>query len=399
MNYIMKRFFSKTYSILFLSVTGLGLLTTSCEDDAIMLRDPNNSGGNNFVYTWEKTADSLQLSTYNNFLGSNGTFIENNTGKSTFNYWPNAHALDVLVDGYLRTGDDNYKSKMKALVQGIKVKNGNNTYNNVFNDDMIWLALSSLSAYDATKDQEYKDVADYLWGRIKLSWSDNVFGGGITWKQDTPKQKNAVSNAPAAIVAMRLYDIDKKPEDLEWAKKIYAWQKANLVDPVTGAVWDNIAEVNNVVVTNKDWVFTYNMGTWIGIGLRLHKATNEQTYLNDAVKTGRNVLVNPKIISEGLLRDEGQGDGGLFKGILVRYFTELIEYPTINSTDKEKFANFLKFNAQTFYKKGIQRPAMFSGNNWKVAPAAGANTDLTTQLSGVMLIEAAAKLDKDGYFD
>src|SRR5690606_33240175 len=148
-----------------------------------------------------------------------------------------------------------------------------------------------------------------------------------------------------------------KPEDLEWAKKIYAWQKANLVDPVTGAVWDNIAEVNNVVVTNKDWVFTYNMGTWIGIGLRLHKATNEQTYLHDAVKTGRNVLVNPKIISEGLLRDEGQGDGGLFKGILVRYFTELIEYPTINSTDKKKFANFLKFNAQTFYKKGIQRPA------------------------------------------
>ena len=42
---------------------------------------------------------------------------------------------------------------------------------------------------------------------------------------------------------------------------------------------------------------------------------------------------------------------------------------------------------------------MLSGNNWKVAPASGANVDLTTQLSGVMLIEAAAKLDKDGYFD
>ncbi|HEU4791177.1 MAG TPA: hypothetical protein VFS71_15935, partial [Flavobacterium sp.] len=80
-------------------------------------------------------------------------------------------------------------------------------------------------------------------------------------------------------------------------------------------------------------------------------------------------------------------------------FTELIQQPTINSTDKEKFAEFMKFNAQTFYKKGIFRPSMFSGNNWKVAPAAGANTDLTTQLSGVMLMEAAAKLDKDGYFD
>ena len=394
----MKRFFSKSYSILFLSIVGLGLLTVSCEDDPIMLRDPNNAGGQEFEYTWARTADSLQLSTYNNYLGSNGTFIQNNTGNSTFHYWPNAHVLDVLVDGYLRTGDANYVPKMKALLVGIKAKNGN-TYNNDFNDDMIWLALSSLRAYDATKDQEYKVVADFLWGRIKLSWSDNVFGGGITWKQNTPKQKNAVSNAPAAIVAMRLYDIDKKPEDLEWAKKIYAWQKANLVDPVTGAVWDNISEENGVIKTNKDWVFTYNMGTWIGIGLRLYKETNDQTYLNDAVKSGRNVLVNPKLISEGLLRDEGQGDGGLFKGILVRYFTELTQHPTINSTDKEKFTAFLKFNATTFYKKGIQRPNMFSGNNWKAAPAGGANTDLTTQLSGVMLIEAAAKLDKDGYFD
>jgi predicted alpha-1,6-mannanase (GH76 family) len=397
MNYIMKRFFSKSYTILFLSIVGLGLLTVSCDDDPIPLRDPNTSGGQEFEYTWAKTADSLQLSTYNNYLGSNGTFIENNTGKSNFNYWPNAHTLDVLVDGYLRTGDANYLPKMKALLVGIKVKNGN-TYNNDFNDDMIWLAISSLRAYDATKDQEYKDVADYLWGRIKLSWSD-VFGGGITWKQNTPKQKNAVSNAPAAIVAMRLYDIDKKPEDLEWAKKIYAWQKANLVDPVTGAVWDNISEENGVIKTNKDWVFTYNMGTWIGIGLRLYKETNQQVYLDDAVKCGRTVLTSPKLISEGLLRDEGQGDGGLFKGILVRYFTELIEHPTINSTDKEKFAAFLKFNAVTFYKKGILRPSMLSGNNWKVAPAAGANTDLTTQLSGVMLIEAAAKLDKEGYFD
>lgn len=394
----MKKLFSMRRGIILLSAIGLGLSTISCDDDPIPLRDPNGSGGQEFKYTWAQTADSLQTSTYNTYLGSNGTFIENNTGKSTFNYWPNAHVLDVLVDGFLRTGNENYKTRMKALVQGIKVKNGNNTYNNVFNDDMLWLANSCLRAYDATKDQEYKDVADYLWGRIKLSWSD-VFGGGITWKQDTPRQKNAVSNAPAVILAMRLYEIDKKADDLDWAKKIYAWQKANLVDPVTGTVWDNISETNGVITTNKDWVFTYNMGTWIGAGLRLYKATNDQVYLDDALKCGRTVLTSPKLLSEGLLRDEGQGDGGLFKGILIRYFVELTQHSTINSTDKEKFAAFLKFNAQTFYKKGILRPAMLSGSNWKVAPAAGANTDLTTQLSGVMLIEAAAKLDKDGYFN
>lgn len=388
----------KRKSILLCAIIGSTILMTSCEENPIPLRDPNTSGGQLINYTWEQTADSLQLATYNSFLGSNGTFVQNNTGNSTFHYWPNAHALDVLVDGYKRTNNPVYLSRMKALLQGIKVRNGN-TYNNVFNDDMIWLAISSLRAFEATNDAEYKTVAKFLWDIIKLSWSDNVFGGGITWKQDTPRQKNAVSNAPAAIVAMRLYDIDKNPEDLVWAKKIYEWQKNNLVDPVTGAVWDNISEQNNVVITNKDWVFTYNMGTWIGAGLRLFKETKDPMYLNDALKTARNVLVNPKLLSEGLLRDEGQGDGGLFKGILVRYFTEIIENPAVSANDKKVFVNFFKFNAQTLYRKGITRPTMFCGNNWKVAPAGGTNTDLTTQLSGVMLIEAAAKLEKDGFFE
>jgi len=383
--------FSINHSV-FVAALGLTLLV-SCSDDAIPLTNPDNNAGPAFEYTWAATADSLQTATYNTYLGSNGTFVQDNLGNGTFHYWPNAHALDVLVDGYERTGNEVYVSRMKALIKGIKVRNGN-TYNNVFNDDMIWLANSSLRAYEATNDQEYKDVAMYLWGQIKKSWTDDVFGGGITWKQDTPKQKNAVSNAPAAIIGMRLYDIDKNEDDLVWAKKIYAWQKANLVDPANGLVWDNVSEQNGVKVANKDWVFTYNMGTWIGAGVRLFNITKDQTYLNDALKSARSMLTSPKLTSEGVLRDEGQGDGGLFKGILVRYFTELIEEPTINSSDRESFVKFLRFNAETFYKKGIRRPAMLASPNWNAAPSA--QTDLTTQLSGVMLIEAAAKLDEEG---
>ena len=111
----MKRFFSTKYTIALVSLMGLGLLTVSCEDEAIPLRDPNGTVPPEFNYTWAKTADSLQNSTYNNYLGSNGTFIQNNTGNNTFHYWPNAHVLDVLVDGYLRTGDENYKAKMNLL--------------------------------------------------------------------------------------------------------------------------------------------------------------------------------------------------------------------------------------------------------------------------------------------
>lgn len=387
----MKKYFFKFFIY---PTIAFSLLLSSCaEDDFIPLRDPTTSGISD-NYNWGATADSMQVATYNTYLGSQGTFNANNEGNSTFNYWPNAHALHVLVDAYERTNDGSYLPKMKNLLRGIKAKNGN-TFSNVFNDDMLWLGNACVRAYEATNDTEYKDTAILLWNDIITSYSP-LFGGGITWKKDTPKSKNAVSNGPAIVLAMRLYDLDKDVSYLNWAKEIYSWQKANLVDPQTGLVWDNIQEINGVNVTNKDWIFTYNVGTWIGAGLRLYEETNDMLYLDDAIKTAKSTIVSPKLTSQGVLRDEGQGDGGLFKGIFVRYFTELILFPDINASDKETFVSFMKFNATTFYKKGLSRPKMLAGPNWN--EKASGTIDLTTQLSGLMLIEAAAKLDEAKLF-
>lgn len=375
---------------------GLLLLASCSDDEATPLYEPDFSGGGTEInYTWAETADSLQNATYNTFLGSNGTFVENNAGGATFHYWPNAHMLDVLNDGYLRTGNSTYVTRMKELLRGIKTNN-RGTYNNDFNDDMIWLANSCLRAYKSTNDQEYKDVAQELWGIIKGSWSDNILDGGISWRQSTPAQKNAVSNAPAAIIALQLYELDNNPVDLEWAVKIYAWQKQKLVDPANGLVWDNIAIENGQVITKREWVFTYNMGTWIGAGLKLFRATGNQMYLTDAIRTARSATNNTQVLTEGLMKDEGQGDGGLFKGVLVRYMTELIMADEINSSDRETFVNFMEFNANTAYRRGITRPSMMFGPRWNTAPGTS-TTDFTTQLSGVMLIEAAALLKEAGH--
>ncbi|MBU2906704.1 glycoside hydrolase family 88 protein [Arenibacter algicola] len=372
------------------------VLAGACtNDEAVPLREPIAGEGEKFTFTWEETADSIQNKVYSTYLGSEGTFNENNTGSSNFHYWPNAHALHYLVDGYSRTGTDSYISKMKALVRGIKNKNGG-TYSNVFNDDMLWLGNATVRAFEATNDQEYKEVAEFLWKDVIASHSD-VFGGGITWKKDTPKQKNAVSNGPAIILAMRLYALDGDSDYLDWAKQLYQWQKNTLVDPVSGLVWDNISEENGEVTINKEWIFTYNIGTWIGSGIRLFQATGDQVYLDDALKSARSMIKSPKLTTEGLMRDEGQGDGGLFKGILVRYFTELIQLSDLNSADRKTFVDFLRYNAATLYSKGIKRPQMLTGPNWGKMP--DGNVDLTTQLSGAMLIEAAAILKSNKIFE
>lgn len=383
-----------------LTLMGLFTLASCSNDDWEPLNPPQGNGGTEepevFEYTWAATADSLQESLQNNYLGSNGTYVQDNAGNSRFHYWPNAHVLHVLIDAYNRTGEDIYKQRALSLLRGIEIENGGD-YNNVFNDDLLWLGNASMRAFNATNEQEYKEVAEYLWEIIKTSWSDDVFGGGITWKQDTPFQKNAVSNGPAAVLAMRLYEVDNNEEDLEWAKKIYEWQKNNLVDPQTGLVWDNISIQDGEEVTNRDWIFTYNVGTYIGAGLKLYQATGETQYLNDAIKTAKSTMTSPKLTTNGILRDEGQGDGGLFKGILVRYFTQLILEPAVSDSDREDFIDFMEYNAKAFYDNALSRPSMFASPNWAEAP--GSTTDLTTQLSGIMLMEAAALLDEEGYFE
>jgi predicted alpha-1,6-mannanase (GH76 family) len=345
-------------------------------------------------YNWNATADSMQNSTYSLYIAADGSF-NFNPGGSFGGYWPNAHALHTYVGAYYPTGNGMYIDRMKKLLRGIKLNNGD-TYTNVFNDDMLWLANACVRAYEATDDREYLEVVEFLWHDILESYSE-VFGGGITWKKDTPNLKNAVSNGPTIVLATRLYNVTQNEYYLDWAKDLYTWQKANLVDPETGLVWDNIELIEGVPTTKKNWIFTYNVGTWIGSGLRLFQITGENGYLLDAIQTAKSSMTRSEISTEGILKDEGQGDGGLFKGIFVRYFIELIHEPTISEKDHQAMVDFLKFNATTFYNRGLKRPEMLCGPNWRELPADG--TDLSTQLSGMMLMEAAALLQNKEIFD
>jgi predicted alpha-1,6-mannanase (GH76 family) len=343
------------------------------------------------TYNYTALADSLQTQLYQTYMASNGKyFVQDNQGNNTFNYWPNAHVLDVMVDGYLRTKDPVYVGRMKTLLDGIKAQN-NNGYPNNFYDDMGWLSLSSLRAYDATKDDAYLQATTILWADMKKGITD-VMGGGMGWSKDKPNFKNTPANGPAIILAARLYQLQKNPEDLQTAKSLYSWLKATLVEPSSYTVYDGInSDGSGALVKNK---FSYNYGLFIGAGVEMYKTTKEPVYLTDAIKTANAAISDLELSPGGILKDEGQGDGGLFKGIFVRYLTLLINTPDLPAPDRDKFLSFLKFNAQTLYTKGISRPALAVSPAWN--KAASAQTDLTTQLSGIMLIEAAANLSTAG---
>jgi predicted alpha-1,6-mannanase (GH76 family) len=366
-----------------------GPVTSTRQADS-PVRDPAASAAS--PANWNRISDSCSVALETGFYNRRGHYYNNtNQGDTTFHYWPQAHALDVLTDAYLRTNNKQYVARMNDWMAGVRAKNGN-TFLNEYYDDMLWNALAMLRVYDATKDKKWLDETVTLWEDIKTAWNDTL-GGGMAWRKGQRYYKNTPVNGPAIILAARLYQRLKRPDDLAWAKKVYGWQKKVLVDPATGLVYDGINQ-NNDGQLNTTWKFTYCQGVWIGGTLELYRITNDPAYLADATKTADLSITDPTLTTNGLMRDEGKGDGGLFKGVLVRYLTQLILEPDLPRSQKARYAAFLKHNAETLWQQGTARPQFTFGTFWQKQPTGG-QTGLSSQLSGTMLMEAMALLTRN----
>ncbi|MDR0996019.1 MAG: glycosyl hydrolase family 76, partial [Tannerella sp.] len=333
-------------------------------------------------------ADSCSRALIRQFWNSREDYFNtDNAADTTFQYWPQAHALDVITDAYLRSGDAFWKPYYDRWYAGVKAKNGN-TFWGEYYDDMEWNALAVLRAYEATKEEKFKTAALEIWDYIKEGWNDNA-GGGLTWKKGMEYSKNACSNGPACILAARLYKAFGRPADKDWALRIYNWERKTLFNAADGRVYDNIDSRTGKV--QKAWVFTYNEGTFIGSAVELYGIFHKKSYLEDAAKAADYSL--DALSVGGILKPEGKGDGGLFKGVFVRYLTELIEKGRdLPLSKRETYKQFLLRNAEILWTQGTLRPACLFGPDWRKLPSVPAG--LTADLSGCMLIEAAARLSK-----
>ncbi|MBB6675317.1 glycoside hydrolase family 76 protein [Cohnella nanjingensis] len=303
-----------------------------------------------------------------------------------FNYWWMAHAADALTDGYVRTGDAKYKERLGALYDGLLARNAD-VWPNDYYDDMAWMGLAWLRAYDATGEERYKEAALTLWADIRGGWND-AMGGGIAWRKEQTDYKNTPANAPSAILAARLYERFGSAEDLDWAKRIYEWETKTLVDPDTGFVWDGINRTGDGTI-DKAWQFSYNQGVYIGAAVELYRATKDEAYLAAARRTAEAAAETLAGGPTGLLPSEGDGDGALFKGVFVRYLGELIAEDGASSAR----AKLLSANAERLWESGQAEGKALFGQSWAQPPETVAQ--LGADLSGVTLLETVARLERD----
>ncbi|MFA6830940.1 MAG: glycoside hydrolase family 76 protein [Bacteroidaceae bacterium] len=337
---------------------------------------------------WHANASELEQVLVDSFWNKDWHQFDESTTSRGFQYWPQAHAMDVLIDAYDRTGNEKYRTYFDQWYDGIKIGN-QGSYFNPYNDDMAWIGITMTKLYQRTHQKKFLDTSLYLWDHIICNWNTQYAGGGVSWKVDMPWAKHACINGPSAVLAMQLYDITKEEKYLDWADKIYLWTRAHLFNRSSGAVYDHINGRTSHLDTR---TFTYNQGLFMEAGVLLYQVKQKQFYLHDAIKAANYTMTSPKTIAEYLpvIRNEGAGDAALFKGIFMRYLVDLIQEKDLNPTQRDTFTTFMIYNATVAWKEvSKSKPYLFT-SDWQ--KSAGADTTCNAQVAGSTLIESVCRI-------
>jgi predicted alpha-1,6-mannanase (GH76 family) len=334
---------------------------------------------------WSEPADAAQRVLADRFWNPRIGIYQRTGGVRRFalrlewDYWIQAHALDVTVDAAARTGSTAIRDRIRAHVRGILRRNGGRIVNRYY-DDMAWMAIALLRAEEIA-GAETGPLVRELWADIRAGWDPRH--GGIVWRRDDPRPyTNTPANAPSAILAARLHRRYGDPADLDWARRIADWLQATLVDPDSGIVWDGLHPAEDPGTDRTLW--TYNQGTVVGAEVQLWQVTGDRAHLDRARRTATAALDR---YGDGVLPVEGTGDGSVFKGILARYLSDLVR-------------------ADPDPEGAVARRvgAVLAGNGTAVAAAAGApigidwqrpatgDVSLGSEVSAVLLLEALAAL-------
>lgn len=301
-----------------------------------------------------------------------------------FNYWWLAHLVDIRLDAYLRTKKQQYLDLAENTYQYNKNRN-HGTLMHEFYDDMLWNGLAALRLYEVTKKVVYLQDAKLVCTDIfKTAWNEKM-DGGFAWKRTQLYYKNTPVNGPIMILALRLHQIEQDENYLETSLRTLAWMQTHLVNTATQFVEDGINR-NGDGRIDTQWRFTYNQGVYIGALLEFYHVTNEEKYLEDALKCAQTSI--DSLTKKGVFCDVGDGgDIGLFKGIEYRYLN-LLYQETKSSFIKE----FIESSCEILVQNAMIDDHILAYRNWQKV-AFPKKVFLADQLSGVMALESAASLN------
>ncbi|OMC53406.1 fructose-bisphosphate aldolase [Mycobacterium sp. IS-2888] len=324
----------------------------------------------------------------------------------TWHYWWQAHLLDCLVDAQLRDPRPQRRTAINRQVRSHRLRN-NFRWTNSYYDDMAWLALALERAARIAGVERHRALPK-LANQFVTAWVPED-GGGIPWrKQD--QFFNAPANGPAGLFLARYSD--SHPDVLKRAEQMGDWIDATLIDPETHLVFDGI-KAGSLVRAQ----YTYCQGVVLGLEAELASRTGAEARARHQARVRRLVAaVDEHMATSRVLKGAGGGDGGLFAGITARYLAlvattlpgdsaddavardtarALVLASAKSAWDYRQTVNGLPVFGP-FWDRDAQLPTADGHAAQFVAGAVMesevAERDLSVQLSGWMLMEAACNV-------
>ncbi len=197
-----------------------------------------------------------------------------------------SESLGLLMIGQAVGAGDAQQSVLSNFVQGLsgywRTDNGIGGYDVLpgndpldrYYDDNEWLDWGFIQAYQVTDNSAYLSQAQQTFNFV-LSGESSALGGGIFWHEQNKTSKNTISNAPAIIDALNLYQSTGQSIYLSTATNLYKWVNANLENPADGLYYDHINLDGTVQTT--EW--SYNTGAMMIANGLFFQITKNQAYL------------------------------------------------------------------------------------------------------------------------
>ncbi len=309
-----------------------------------------------------------------------------------WHFWWQAHLLDCTVDAWQRNPSASRATRVRRLIRSIALRNLGR-FTNDYYDDMAWMALALQRAQALTGPQP---AVGRIATRILDAWEPSA--GAVPWRVGAAFY-NAPANGPAAILLARCGFATR-------AQQLADWMDSSLRLPGSDLIADGLVPDEPLQAT----YYSYCQGVVLGAELELVRAGAPSGRLHRLI-----AAVDAELTDGGVLRGHGGGNGGLFTGILARYLALVAtDLPGDGAADLAARAvarRLVLDSADAAWSHAVAGPGgpLFSPD-WRataVLPTGGAvgrtsgarvdesaqpERDLSVQLSGWMLMEAAARL-------
>lgn len=310
-----------------------------------------------FMTTASGFTDSDATTLFNNFNNAfyNGTgnaYYKSSKSGGDTGFWQQAEIIEMVCDRYNKAPSQGVKDMLSALCSGFVGIRGSDWSYNGFNDDLCWASMVFSRAYQKTGNTQFRDLAKQNFDRMYArAWNTSFLGGGLWWLYPNNNSKNSCVEGPGSLAAYWIYQNTGDSSYLTKAQEILAWERGNLFNESTGAVWDS---VNSSMVFSKV-TLTYNQGTFLKACDNLGQtggATKACDYMKNTLGS---VVGSYRMMPEYGLNNNNSG----FNGIGIRYAAQYM----INRGLQTQYLGWLQANAQAAWD-ARRTSDLLSWQNW-----------------------------------